>query len=244
MKQHKSDLSIGLYISTMNGEIKSSNYPLGDYQLHIINQGKPMPEVNFATVHNIDSKGLSKSRNYALSIADTDVVVIGDNDVMYVKDFEKKIAQAYAEHSKADCLLFRIKTPEGEFFNSHYPNSAKKLKSLDLLHRCSIEITFLKNTLGSLNFDERFGLGSYYKTGEDIIFLNDLYKNKRAIIADINVIGVHPRESSGLTQLRSNLRGRQKMFTRAYGLVGNFLFILLIIKKGLLKKFILQVIKS
>ena len=51
-------------------------------------------------------RGLSRSRNMAISNARDNICIICDNDIEYVKDYSKIITNAYSRHPDADVIVF------------------------------------------------------------------------------------------------------------------------------------------
>ena len=169
----------------MDGALKSN---VENFNHIIYNQGKRNQKKHF---RNIDSYGLSKSRNEALKWFRDGIGVIADNDVMYVKEAHKIIADAHKANQDAGIIIFQIKTPQGCFYKTNYPAQKKILKKRDLWRVSSVEITFKKEIAEKLRFDERFGLGTNFPSGEEFIFLCQAYKNHKIVFVP-EVIGVHP----------------------------------------------------
>ncbi len=121
-----------------------------------------------------EQRGLSRSRNMAISEADSDICILCDNDVEYLPDYEKSILEGFARHPDADLIIFYIKRKEKPVPN--YPR-AKRMGYLSVLKIFSPEIAFKRNSIGGICFDERFGAGSgQYIMGEENIFLYDCLK--------------------------------------------------------------------
>ena len=146
----------------------------------IINQIKePMEklEKNDAILYSYNEKGLAKSRNRLLEKVETDVDVgiITDDDVIFVKNYRNIVQKAYEEMKDADIIIFKSLDEDGKD-RRKYPLQNKKLTKKEILQVCSIEITFkISKIKDKVWFDEKFGLGSKYKSGEENIFLQDCY---------------------------------------------------------------------
>lgn len=55
-------------------------------------------------------KGLSKSRNRAISNASAEIEIIADDDVIYENDYEKTISDAYEKYKDADIIAFYVQS--------------------------------------------------------------------------------------------------------------------------------------
>ena len=117
-------------------------------------------------------RGLSKSRNLAVSLAEGGICAYCDNDVKYRGDYENRIMSAYERHPDADIIVFFIRRPERQ---EPVINGEARLGYLKSMKIFSPEITFKKESLErvSLRMDEDFGAGARYGMGEENIFLFD-----------------------------------------------------------------------
>lgn len=180
-----------------------------------------------------DQIGLSKSRNLAIKNAQSKYCCISDNDVYYVGNYEELIRNSFSKYPHADVLLFQIKD-ENDVPYKKYENKVYKVGFFDVLKFSSIEIVFKRKSIIDKNifFDERFGLGSLYKCGEENIFLLDCLKSNLNIYS-INIpLVIHPLESSGKIIDDLYFYNRGAVFTRLYGFSFAFLiFIIFCFKK-------------
>lgn len=201
----RQDLEI--LISTMNQDSLDFLIPMfpfthfSNFSLLIVNQTTPnqLLTSDYPLVRIINSfeKGLSKSRNTAIKNANKKIGLIADDDVIYEPDFDLKIIQAFN----------RIATPVITFNHQRigleYPQN---LATNSYLHNyksiwnvCSIEIAFkiadLKEKL--LYFNEDFGLGSYFETAEEYLFLRNVLRlNVPAHFYPATIVS-HPLLTSG-----------------------------------------------
>ena len=126
------------------------------------------------TVRFVSSRdrGLSKSRNLAVSLAGGGICAYCDNDVKYHEGYENRIMSAYERHPDADIIVFFIRRPERQKPVTEGEARLGYLKSMKIF---SPEITFKKESLErvSLKMDEDFGAGARFGMGEENIFLFD-----------------------------------------------------------------------
>lgn len=199
---------IEILISTMNRKDLSFlrsmfvNNNLNDYQLLIINQTSKdnilkSKSKNIRVINSFEL-GISKSRNLATKNAIGDICLIADDDVEYVKNFDKIIQNAYKKNVGADCIVFKA-----EIFNKKtnpkYLNQSKKIDKIKELEQVSsVEITFKRETVIKTNifFNEHFGINSFFKAGEEWLFLNNI-KKRGVIYFENRIILKHETISSG-----------------------------------------------
>ena len=118
-------------------------------------------------------RGLSKSRNLAISKAVADICILCDNDVEYVEDYERRILDAFDRHPDADLIVFYIQRKEKP--KPNYDRS-KRMSYLSVLKIFSPEIAFRRNSIAGIHMNESFGAGAKYIMGEENIFLYDCLK--------------------------------------------------------------------
>lgn len=202
----KQDLEI--LVSTMNRNSLDFLIPMfpfchfSDFSILIINQTQENKLLvsDFPSIRVINSfeKGLSRSRNLALKNAKGKIVLIADDDVVYKKDFDAKIMQAYNQYGNKVVISFCIEKPNGLLYKKYLPSVKTNLSLIELFNILSIEISINKFVLDKLGvtFDENFGLGSKFEMGEEAVFLSDVKNQNQQIAFDPSVIATHPEISS------------------------------------------------
>lgn len=124
-------------------------------------------------------RGLSKSRNLAISKADAEICMLCDNDVVYIPDYDKIIVNEFEKRPDADIIVFYIKRKEKPVPN--YPEE-RVMDYLSVLKIFSPEIAFRRERISDIWFNTDFGAGSgKYIMGEENIFLYDALKKKKKI---------------------------------------------------------------
>lgn len=190
-------MKIDVLISTMNLKnvdelIKNMNV-IGDYI--IINQTQENI-VKSPNVYNYNEKGLSKSRNRAISNSTADVCIIADDDVVYKPNYLEIVKKAYKKYPNADIITFGVESSNSERqvkkIRSNYIN---KITSMRII---SSQITFKRESIikNNIRFDENFGAGAKYNRAEETIFLCDALRNNLKIVNVNTVIASVKQENS------------------------------------------------
>lgn len=168
----------------------------------IINQTEIDSELksNFKNIRvvNCYEKGLSRSRNLAIENALGEICLISDDDTRYISGFQEIIKDAFKRHKEVSLIKFKIETFDGKPYKS-YPIKSKELKNYSNINTVSsIEIAFRRNDINTkkIRFNELFGLGSLYKSGEEFLFLRDVLNKHLKIYFDNHVIVKHSSKSS------------------------------------------------
>ncbi len=197
-----------ILISTMNRDNLSFldkmfvNTNLHDYKILIINQTSEdkllKSENEHVRVVNSFGYGLTKSRNLAIQHALGDICLIADDDVEYTKDFGDIIKQAFKNYTDASIIKFKIDTFCGNSYKS-YPQQSKRLTTRkDIISASSIEIAFKRKAIlkNNVSFNINFGLGSYFTSGEEYLFLKEALKKGLNIYFENKYVVKHALEHS------------------------------------------------
>lgn len=118
------------------------------------------------------SKGISANRNFALANAKAPFLLISDDDVDYTEEGLKKVIEAFRSHPEADIIAFRFECALSE---KPYPEVPVSLATPPKGYFVSsIEIALRKDSVkGKIWFNENFGIGAMFPSGEEDIFLRD-----------------------------------------------------------------------
>ncbi|MCF7569495.1 glycosyltransferase [Sabulilitoribacter arenilitoris] len=202
------DLKLEILISTMYKTSLSfldnmfPHHDLKKLNLLIINQTEKGDELNsnYKNIRIINSyeKGLSISRNIAIKNAIGDICLIADDDVEYLPNFECKIFEAFSKLQHFSIIQFKIKTFSGVAYKN-YPKLSKRLtRNKDLISASSIEIAFKRKEIIEKNilFNPLFGLGSYFKSGEEYLFFKKALKTNLEVYFENLFIVKHKLERS------------------------------------------------
>lgn len=133
------------------------------------------------------TKGLAVNRNIALSKASAPILLISDDDVVYTEDGLNAVIRAFHDHSEADIITFCYEsTPSYKY----YPSSSCSLNKCPKgYYVSSIEIAFRRDSVQKkIWFNENFGIGATFPSGEEDIFLKDcLDKGLKGIYLPITI---------------------------------------------------------
>lgn len=198
-------MKIDVLISTMNLYTEKENYELIN-KMNIKTSSITISQVekdeNKEIINSknklflFKEKGLSRSRNRAISKSTADICVIADDDIIYVDNYEKIIKQAYKKNKDADIIIFKIDDRNEERKTAKIRKN--KINFINTMRVSSNQITFKRNSIikNKIKFDETFGSGSKYFFGEDAIMIRDALKEKLKIIYVDKLICIKPKNKS------------------------------------------------
>ena len=127
-------------------------------------------------IDQIEGRGLSRNRNNAFAMADGDIGILADDDVLYRDEYIDTVLTAFSADQDLDVACFKIATPAGEPEYKDYTAFSYLLDRESHHYISTIEITVRLKSLrdNKLRFDERFGLGSKLNSfGEEAVFIHD-----------------------------------------------------------------------
>ena len=206
-----------ILISTMNRTDLSflkamfPHHKPSDFQILIVNQTQQEIDLEstYETIRVINSRefGLSKSRNLAIENAIGDILLIADDDIEYLPNFNKIILQAYEDYPEATLISFQY-LPDIEKLKKKYPANEGYTKSKK--HRpFSIEMTFKRKDIlqMQIRMNENFGLGSFFPCAEEQIFIQSILSKGLRTAYVAKPIVKHFGETTGYNQAEPGFIG-------------------------------------
>jgi hypothetical protein len=168
-------------------------------------------------MYSVYDKGLSRSRNLALKYADSDICVLTDDDYVYLPNVVDVISQAYRSIKSADVITFQSLKIENSQSRKKYKNKVYKRKIFEFSSISSSEITFKLSSIKSksIQFNEKFGLGTTNFCGEEGIFLSECFHSNLKIYHYPSYLCLEPSFTTGY-KIISNPILRGKIFSKIY----------------------------
>lgn len=188
MSQSRDEVKLQVLICTMGAEgirrVADAGHPRLDGVEYLVcwqlpDADYPVPAELMRedfTILKHASRGLSRNRNFALASASAPYCLIADDDVVYnpqqlpeiiaVFDRDPQLAVATFEYSGSDA--------------KHYPDRRFDLRRAPKgYYVSSIEIAFRHKPIvdADIRFNENFGIGARFPSGEEDIWLHDALKN-------------------------------------------------------------------
>lgn len=218
-------MKLQLLMATVNDHFLQRGYipPFENYL--VINQIHPpwkrTQKAEYPQDHVLEyqEKGISRSRNRAVQQSNSEIVLIADDDLVFMESAESIVVDAFNKNPTADIITFQTQTPQGTVLK-RYGAKQKWHDAYSIMHVTSYDIAFRVQSIqaADLKFDERFGLGADFPTGEENIFLLDALRKKLKILYLPIPIAVHPEHSSGGDFLNEDLIvAKGAMLCRMFG---------------------------
>ncbi|MEX9786623.1 glycosyltransferase family 2 protein [Providencia manganoxydans] len=233
----------------MNDGIFKINYhPDFSYILiHQINNKKDYSSVVHSLKKNVkyyssNEVGLSKSRNLAIEKSDAEYIWIMDDDVIIDNDALSGLNRLINSDLNFDMMVLSHTFKCCGSKSLSKMNKISKISKISAMSVSSIDMFIKRKSIvdKNLSFNENFGLGTKYPSGEEFIFTTQLLKSGLHVLKTNDIFSYHPPVASGndFYSTPNKLKAKLKMFSVCYGnIIGRALYLLFIIKKiKLLKK--------
>ena len=174
--------------------------------------------------HELTSKGVAKSRNQAIDLAQGEYLIFSDDDITF-NEFGLRQAIEFLDAHPDVSLLLGQATDDSGALRKSYPATVEKLGSLNSARAATYEMIIRVAEVRRLGvrFDEDFGAGAKNYLGDEYIFVVDLIRaGGKAVFAPIT-LAQHPTESSGSRWgSAQDRRARAVIFTRVFGVFAPF----------------------
>jgi len=218
-------------ISTANDRLRNIQLPdnYGGCKFLVIQQiyDVSLDNVNYSGVlsrndvdhHILNYAGLSKSRNFGIAHATTKYLFIMDDDVAFDVERMQTLIEWMGQNN-VDVATCQHKYESGNFAKNYQPQPFRhNIFSLAKVSSIDICLNLEKVREYRLNFDERFGLGSDFPSGEEYIFLADCLKSGLNVWFYPITVGVHPDITSGMDFYTSPAKtlAKREMLKRIFG---------------------------
>lgn len=177
-----------------------------------------------ARVLCIRQRGLSQSRNLAIDYALSDILLLADDDEVFVDNYPQLVLNAFEQNLDSDVLLFNITSNRS---THNLLNNTKIVGYIESMRACSQQIAFRREPILKkwIKFDVTMGAGTGNGAGEENRFLFDCLRHKLKIKCVPKLIAhVTHKESSwfkGYTEEYFINRGysSRKLLGRFLGLI-------------------------
>lgn len=135
---------------------------------------------------NTSQRGLSKSRNMAMSYATADICLLADEDEILEDDYPKIIEKAFEGIPSADIISFNFNRLN--FSEPTKKNKCRKAPRYKYYSSVSLAFKLIKIRKYGLHFNELIGAGSEYSAGEETVFEEECRRKKLKIYENSNCI--------------------------------------------------------
>ena len=139
-------------------------------------------QVDGTTVYDFQEKGVGLNRNNLWMRTEADYVLFGDDDLVYVDDYEEKVLNAFAKYPDADVIVFNLEETKKERYVIENDFRVKYHNFMRFgAARIAVKTSSLR--LHGILFNTSFGGGTPHSNGEDTLFLHACLRAKLHVYA-------------------------------------------------------------
>lgn len=154
---------------------------------------------------NSNERGLSRSRNMALTNSSADICLLVDDDEMLLPNYTNVITSAFQRHHDAAVIGFQVQGIEAHF--KTYSGSEGTAGYIRSMKMASVEIALRRSALidNNIAFNEKIGAGTKYLMGEEnTLLFNCLSKGLKIYYVPQLIGRIHIGDSTWFTGYNDN----------------------------------------
>ncbi|MBP3579946.1 MAG: glycosyltransferase [Clostridia bacterium] len=189
---HQDDDSLYKEMNLQTDVVLANQCDECSYRTYIQQDGNKVELVSSA------DRGVGKNRNKALMYASGKFLMCSDQDMIYADGYDKIVEDAFEKCPKADVIAFNL-----EYMNRFTPPSKEvsKFKRIHLwncMRYGTARIAIRKSAVDKycLSFSTLYGGGARFGSGEDSLFIREVFRKKLKMYASPTVIAKVKQEES------------------------------------------------
>jgi hypothetical protein len=213
-------LTIGF--STLAERVSNIRFPSSEFEYLVLVQNPGQVSYRApsgATLIEVAGKGVAKSRNQAILNTKTELLIFGDDDVVFHPAELSKAIKKFQDDPELVLLLLAANDETGRP-RKQYPRQENELTLLNSARAATYEMMIRVDAVKQLEvrFDEKFGAGADLYLGDEYIFISDLIKAGASCEFAPIFVATHPADSSGERWgTKADRQARAAVFDRVFG---------------------------
>ena len=144
------------------------------------------------------TRGVGLNRNIALLAADAEILLLADDDVVYNDDMPQAVIAAFQENPQADVLVFGMDMVKNGRVTERRHLKNQRLHVFNAMRFGTYRIAIRRNALlrANIMFNQNFGGGCPFSSGEDSLFLKACFDRGLKVYANQYVLGTCAKDTS------------------------------------------------
>ena len=173
------------------------------------------------------TRGVGLNRNIALMMAEGDILLLADDDVIYHDEMPQAVMNAFAALPAADVIIFGMNILKNGEIVERRQDPIRRLHIWNSMRYGTYRIAIRRQALlnHNITFHQSFGGGCPFSAGEDSLFLKSCFDAGLRVYSHSYVLGSCCKDTSswfvGYNEKYFYDRGVlvRKLFPRMYGLM-------------------------
>ena len=145
-----------------------------------------------------DTRGVGINRNIALLASNADILLFADDDMCYYDGTLQGVLSAFENNPEADVIIFSVDIiKDGVIVEKrHIRDGRSRLHNSMKYGTYSFAVRRNSVIKANIKFNELFGGGCVYSSGEDSLFLKSCFDNKLKVFTSSYVLGTCCKDNS------------------------------------------------
>lgn len=145
-----------------------------------------------------NTRGVGLNRNIALLAADAEILLFADDDMVYNDDMPQSVVAAFKENPQADVLVFGVDITRNGVVTERRHLHTKRVYVWNSMKFGTYRIAIRRSSLlqHNLAFNQNFGGGCPFSSGEDSLFLKACFDAGLKVYAHEYVLGTCAKDTS------------------------------------------------
>jgi len=144
------------------------------------------------------TRGVGLNRNVALLAAESEILLLADDDVVYNDDMPAAVTAAFAALPQADVIVFGMDISKNGEITQRRAKTVRRLRLHNAMRYGTYRIAVRRRALldHNITFHQSFGGGCPFSAGEDSLFLKACFDSGLTVYAHTYVLGVCSKDTS------------------------------------------------
>ena len=144
------------------------------------------------------TRGVGLNRNIALLTANADILLFADDDVVYYDDMPQAVMAAFRDNPKADVIIFGMDITKNGQITERRRLKNGKLHVWNSMRFGTYRIAVRRSGIlrNGIMFNQYFGGGCPFSSGEDSLFLKACFDAGLKVYANEYVLGTCAKDTS------------------------------------------------
>ena len=144
------------------------------------------------------TRGVGLNRNIALMASDAEILLFADDDIVYYDGISEGVKRAFEDIPEADIIIFSLDFTKNTriFEKRHLPIKRRNLLNGLKFGACALAVRRRSILSSNITFNQFFGGGCIYGSGEDSLFIIECFKKGLKVYTHSCVLGACAKDSS------------------------------------------------
>ena len=144
------------------------------------------------------TRGVGLNRNIALLASDADILIFGDDDMVYNDGMPEAVIEAFRQNPRADVMLFGLNITKDGMIVERRETPTRRVYMWNSMRYGTCRIAVRRKAIldHNITFHQSFGGGCVFSAGEDSLFLKACFDAGLKVYSHSYVLGNCAKDTS------------------------------------------------